>query len=358
VDGGDWGSAALTLRTGDGKPGKPAPGVCEPTAESGVTSLMACTNGSPRGIWVASGDRDVDRLYATGPDGALGDVPMYRALLLASRRLTTAASSEDPEIKAPELAEAGGLLREAARSRELELDRVYRAVGGWWRWRRPILNSVLRAGSGRRGRDVTDRSFTQSCVEVVKQSGPVTRSGGVATWCPRRAPLVAHSGQVPRRLVSVLVLLALGAPGCTTVAPDSVVVDDLRPASPAPVRASGPAPERVTAHQPSGHSALVRTRRHLEPARHQPEVGPERQRRTPPASPHDTAPRPAVPPPGLPNAERPRPQPQYTRPSSRPAPRPRPVRPQPGPDQMRDLCRQAEGVAAPGVVSLCHQHFG
>jgi hypothetical protein len=184
-------------------------------------------------------------------------------------------------------------------------------------------------------------------------------------------PSAGHSEQVSHRFLPLLFLLALGASGCTTVAPAPLGVHDHRPVPRASFGASTAPPMRAPAHQPSGHSALVRTRRHLEPARQRPQVRPEQRGRAPVAPPRDSAApggsaprlaarRPAAQPPAPGRAERPAPRerPRHVRPPSRPEPRPKPVPPQPDADRMRELCRQAEGIAAPGVVNLCHSHFG
>ncbi|MBL1084536.1 hypothetical protein JK359_21635 [Streptomyces actinomycinicus] len=142
--------------------------------------------------------------------------------------------------------------------------------------------------------------------------------------------------------------------GCTTV--PSGPVPDPDPAH----RSSAPVPEVTApvvpapAAVPSGTAVLVRTGAgHPEERRPGavPGRGVEPGHRAAPAAP----PRASAPAASARAARHPHPP---SRPHGRrPAPRPRPA-PRTPATGMRDLCRRADGVAAPDIVRLCHDTFG
>ncbi|AYN42831.1 hypothetical protein D9753_32585 [Streptomyces dangxiongensis] len=141
--------------------------------------------------------------------------------------------------------------------------------------------------------------------------------------------------------------------GCTTVRPGALP-DPARSQRPfAPDAAATPSALNAPLSPPSGPAALVRTGPgHREG--HAPAVAPEKD-----AAPEsDTAPvrkaAPAVPHRVRPAAPRVHP-PRRRSPAWPPAPRPAH---RPPTERMRDLCRRADGVAAPDVVGLCRSTFG
>ncbi|MFG3009731.1 hypothetical protein ACGFZB_04600 [Streptomyces cinerochromogenes] len=160
---------------------------------------------------------------------------------------------------------------------------------------------------------------------------------------------------MPRRLLPLLAAALMGLAGCTTVSSAPAPAPDAaRPRqSLAPDTAVRPSVIQEPLREPSGKAALVRTG-HAHRNRPGPGAAP---RRNPGAG---RAPVPAPPPravtPAAPPARHPRPE--RRPPVRRPAPRPRPAPRQPPTDHMRELCRQADGVAAPGIVKLCHDTFG
>ncbi|WP_190216257.1 hypothetical protein [Streptomyces griseosporeus] len=166
------------------------------------------------------------------------------------------------------------------------------------------------------------------------------------------------------RLSLPLLLLALSVPGCTTVTTASPPADDRPQAVRGPLvpeQPTPPLPAGQPVTPPSARTALVRTepdgtrrpaQRHerraqapadrttspgKRPERHSPRVRPAPQQQGTPR----TRPRPPV------------------RPSTgqKPPVRPRPET-RPGREEMRELCRRADGVASSGVVSLCRETWG
>ncbi|QTD96481.1 hypothetical protein S1361_03925 [Streptomyces cyanogenus] len=145
----------------------------------------------------------------------------------------------------------------------------------------------------------------------------------------------------------------MGLAGCTTVS--SVPPPDNARSRPAlaPDAGARPSAHREPAGAPSGKAALVRTggahpdRRPsaAAPTRH---PGPDRASA---AAPRPRAVAPAAPPGGHHGPER-------RTPVRRPAPRPRPAAPPSAAARMREMCRQADGVAEPRIVRLCHDTFG
>ncbi|WP_225827453.1 hypothetical protein [Streptomyces naphthomycinicus] len=163
---------------------------------------------------------------------------------------------------------------------------------------------------------------------------------------------------MPRRFLPLLVVLVSVA-GCTVVSsaptPESVPVRR----SPVPETAARPSVLQDPVREPSARAALVRTgqghthesgaasvsRHGARPGRGPVPAPPPR--RAAAAAPPVRSPRPA----------------RHTRPGHRPpahrqAPRARPASRPPAAISMRDLCRQADGVAVPELVRLCHAGFG
>lgn len=137
--------------------------------------------------------------------------------------------------------------------------------------------------------------------------------------------------------------------GCTTVssaqAPDTARSRRFL----VPDAAVRPSVLTAPVSEPAGHAALVRT-------------GPERTHRPRPAAAPRRGPVPVraarlVPPPRTAAPAAPpvrHPRPQRRPPARHPVPRPRPT----ATVGMRDVCREADGVAAPEIVQLCHDVFG
>ncbi|MFH9401150.1 hypothetical protein [Streptomyces sp. NPDC017638] len=152
---------------------------------------------------------------------------------------------------------------------------------------------------------------------------------------------------MPRRLLPLVVAALVSVAGCTTVTPgpDPAPAGSRRALPPnAP---AVPSVLRAPAGDPADRAALVRTGKG-----HPDRPGPAARTRGPASgAPASAAPPPAAAPPArAPRAEH--------RPSGRhPAPRPRTVS-RPPAAVMRDLCRRADGVAAPEVVRLCRKTYG
>lgn len=200
---------------------------------------------------------------------------------------------------------------------------------------------------------------TRPRTTFVNLRGTVPPCGEPPRGAPRLPGTVEHSGPVPPRPLTLLLLALLSITGCTTVTPDAPPADG-RPGVRASLAADGPAsPTPVTQVQPSSRSALVRTE-HRPPRR-----GPKaaRTHRHRPVRPVRRAPGVIPPTRRVPHA---RVVPQHreaSRTHARPQRhRPRPqaprVRPQPRQGQMRQLCRRANGVTAPGIVDLCRRTWG
>ncbi|MFF1403921.1 hypothetical protein [Streptomyces sp. NPDC058294] len=160
-----------------------------------------------------------------------------------------------------------------------------------------------------------------------------------------------------RRLLPLLVAALVSVAGCTTVRPGALP-DPARSQRPfAPDAAAAPSAVRAPLSPPSGPAALVRTGPGHREA-HAPAAAPERK-----AAPGSrTAPvrgaMPAVPRRAWPTAPRAHhPRPWRRSPVRHPAPRPRHVH-RPPMERMRDVCRRADGVAAPDIVRLCHATYG
>ncbi|WP_234335771.1 hypothetical protein [Streptomyces sp. NRRL S-1022] len=155
---------------------------------------------------------------------------------------------------------------------------------------------------------------------------------------------------MPRRLLPLFAAALLGLAGCTTVssAPDTA---RSRP-SLAPGAAVRPSVLQEPLRAPSGTSALVRTGR-ARPGEHRAATAPGR---TGPVRGPVAAPRPRAAAPAAPPVRHPRPG--RRTPVRRHAPRPRPAPRLPADARMRDLCRQADGVADARIVRLCHDTFG
>ncbi|MET9777606.1 hypothetical protein ABZ023_25660 [Streptomyces sp. NPDC006367] len=153
---------------------------------------------------------------------------------------------------------------------------------------------------------------------------------------------------MPSRSLPLTVLVLLSVTGCATVTSADRPSDDrprgVRVPAAQPPSAT-PTPRPVT--PPSQRSTLVRSetdRPHRTPRS---DRGPEGRAEA--------------------SADRTRPT---TRPVTRPAPRRTaqppaktrrivpPVRPQPHPEQMRELCRRADGTASADIVDLCHRAWG
>ncbi|MFJ4522036.1 hypothetical protein ACIP4Y_14025 [Streptomyces sp. NPDC088810] len=155
-----------------------------------------------------------------------------------------------------------------------------------------------------------------------------------------------------RRLLPLLAAALMGLAGCTTVS--SVPPPDTARSRPslAPDTVVRPSVPQEPVRAPSGKAALVRTGR-AHPDKHR-SAAPRRQPGpvgVPVAAPRSRAVAPAAPPVRHPRPER---RPPVRRPARRPRPVPRP----PAAARMRDLCRQADGVAEPPIVRLCHDTFG
>ncbi|WP_307787266.1 MULTISPECIES: hypothetical protein [Streptomyces] len=151
-----------------------------------------------------------------------------------------------------------------------------------------------------------------------------------------------------RRLLPLLVAALMSVAGCTTVSsrPTPGAAPERHPAARPSVLQAPP-------REPSARAALVRTGHgrpagHGTAAEHTRNPGPGR-RRVPATPPRAQAP--AAPP-----VLRHRPERPPVR--RRPAPRPRPASRRPAVTHMRDLCRQADGVAAPEIARLCHDTYG
>lgn len=143
----------------------------------------------------------------------------------------------------------------------------------------------------------------------------------------------------------------MGLAGCTTVSP--VPPPDAARTRPslAPGTAVRPSVLQDPVRAPSDKAALVRTGP-SHPAEHRSAGAPGRRPgsvRAPAAGPRPRAVAPAAPPERHPRRRRP--------PGRHPAPRPRPAT-RPPTAAMRDLCRQADGVAEPRIVRLCHDTYG
>lgn len=172
-----------------------------------------------------------------------------------------------------------------------------------------------------------------------------------------RVPLVQHSEPVlPRRSsLAFLLLVLLAMTGCTTVTP-RLAPDDGRPLGVrAPLAPDGPTPTAPMLRSlPRARSALVRTGpthpRHTAKAR-PPRRHRSRPRVTPPQRVRRAVPR-AYPAPRRPRA------PHLRLRMRRPVVQVPQVRPLPYPQQMRQLCRTAEKVTAPDIVSLCRHAWG
>ncbi|MFJ7151460.1 hypothetical protein ACIQVT_25250 [Streptomyces sp. NPDC100445] len=161
---------------------------------------------------------------------------------------------------------------------------------------------------------------------------------------------------MPRRLLPLLLAALVSVAGCTTVRPGALP-DAARSQRPfAPDAAVTSSALDVPLSPPTGPAALVRTG----PGHgkeHAPAAAPERSgaprgdsapaRVVVPAAPHRVRP--------APRAHRPHPRRRaavrHRAPHFRPAHRP-PT------ERMRELCRRADGVAAPDVVRLCHATYG
>ncbi|WP_229896025.1 hypothetical protein [Streptomyces cinerochromogenes] len=155
---------------------------------------------------------------------------------------------------------------------------------------------------------------------------------------------------MPRRLLPLLAAALMGLAGCTTVS-SAPAPDAAHPRqSLAPATAVRPSVLQEPLREPSGKAALVRTG-HAHRNRPGPAAAPRRNP-GPGRAPVSAPPRRAAAPPAR------HPRPERRPPARRPAPRPRPAPRKPPTDQMRALCRQADGVAAPGIVKLCHDTFG
>ncbi|MFF7091136.1 hypothetical protein ACFY9A_01910 [Streptomyces rubradiris] len=153
---------------------------------------------------------------------------------------------------------------------------------------------------------------------------------------------------MPRRLLPLVVAALVSVAGCTTVdpAPHPGAAGSRRPLP--PDAAARPSALRAPVSEPDTGAALVRT------GDGHPGRPPGTAARTRgPASgggPAPAAPRTAP--------DAPAPQPRgKRRPPAHPAPRPRTAS-RPPAVVMRDLCRRADGVAAPEIVRLCHETYG
>ncbi|MGV9757930.1 hypothetical protein ACWDUC_19175 [Streptomyces tricolor] len=156
-----------------------------------------------------------------------------------------------------------------------------------------------------------------------------------------------------RRLLPLLAAALMSVAGCTTVS-SAPAPDAARPRhSLAPGTAVRPSVLQEPVREPHGQAALVRTghaHREKPGATAPPRRAPGPVRRPVPAAPPRAA-APAAPP-----ARRPRPE--HRPPARHPAPRPRPASRPPAAVHMRDLCRRADGVAAPEIVRLCRDAWG
>ncbi|MEU6593972.1 hypothetical protein ABZ923_32975 [Streptomyces sp. NPDC046881] len=157
---------------------------------------------------------------------------------------------------------------------------------------------------------------------------------------------------MPRRLLPLFAAALMGLAGCTTVS--SVPPPDTARSRPSltPGTVVRPSVLQEPLRAPSGKSALVRTGR-ARPDGHRAATAPRRPGpvRVPAAAPRPRAAVPAPPPVRHPRPER-------RTPARRPAPRPRPASRPPAAARMRELCRQADGVADPRIVRLCHDAYG
>ncbi|MFF5327928.1 hypothetical protein [Streptomyces rubradiris] len=152
---------------------------------------------------------------------------------------------------------------------------------------------------------------------------------------------------MPRRLLPLVVAALVSVAGCTTVdpAPHPGAAGSRR-ALP-PDAAARPSVPRTPASEPAAGAALVRTG-DGPPGR----PGPAARTRGPVSG---GGPAPAVPR-TAPAAPAPQPR-AKRRPPAGPAPRPRTAS-RPPAAVMRDLCRRADGVAAPEIVRLCRETYG
>lgn len=169
--------------------------------------------------------------------------------------------------------------------------------------------------------------------------------------------------------MTFLALVLLSVTACATVTPGTPAREDRPqgvhgPALPDRPTPPGPAPS-VT--QRSQRSALVRTGPGRERDKPQHTHRPDRiplveapvQQPATAAPPQQAAPqvRPAAPQRPAQPRVRPRPATQVPPAPKLPPTRPHP-QPQVQPEQMRDLCRRADGVAPSGIADLCHQMWG
>ncbi|MFF4710535.1 hypothetical protein ACFY2V_03880 [Streptomyces eurythermus] len=153
---------------------------------------------------------------------------------------------------------------------------------------------------------------------------------------------------MPRRLLPLVVAALVSVAGCTTVNPaPRPKAAGSRHALP-PDAEARPSPLRAPVSEPGTGAALVRTG-----DRHSGRPGPASRTR---GSASGGGPAPAAPR-TTPAAPAPRPRAERHPAVRRPVPGPRTVS-RPPAAVMRDLCRRADGVAAPGVVRLCRETYG
>ncbi|MFC5654794.1 hypothetical protein [Streptomyces nogalater] len=154
---------------------------------------------------------------------------------------------------------------------------------------------------------------------------------------------------MPRRLLPLVVAVLVSVAGCTTVnpAPHPGAAGSRRALPPdAPGR---PSVLQVPVSEPATEEALVRTG-DGRPDRPAPAA------RTP-APAFGGGPAPAAPGRVTPAVPAPLPRAERRAPARHPAPHRRTAS-RPPAAVMRDLCRQADGVAAPEIVRLCHETYG
>ncbi|MEV4336874.1 hypothetical protein [Streptomyces sp. NPDC049590] len=154
---------------------------------------------------------------------------------------------------------------------------------------------------------------------------------------------------MPRRLLPLVIAALVSVAGCTIVNPGSHPAPaGSRRALPSGA-AAGPSVLRAPVSDPATGAALVRTG-DKRPGRPGPAA------RTPgPAS--ARGPAAAGSSRAAPSAPAPHPRAKRRSPVRHPVPRPRTAS-RPPTAVMRDLCRRADGVAAPEIVRLCRETYG
>ncbi|MGW8697937.1 hypothetical protein ACWGOK_13590 [Streptomyces eurythermus] len=153
---------------------------------------------------------------------------------------------------------------------------------------------------------------------------------------------------MPRRLLPLVVAALVSVAGCTTVnpAPQPGAAGSRRPLP--PDAETRPSALRAPVSEPATGAALVRTG-----DRHSDRPGPAARTRE---SASGGGPAPAAPR-TTPAAPAPQPRAKRRPPVRHQAPRPRTAS-RPPAAVMRDLCRRADGVAAPEIVRLCRETYG